>query len=166
MKLEIRKTNKTELAAYVAQAIELARVGMPSYEGSLDPTGSCVFYSRTLHEAFEKYADLKAKGWTLAHHIPVLTGGSHDFVAVKPESVFEADIPAITARAEAAYQREIDQHNAAVKRQDAQEAEVLAEFERREAQRRAQLLIEIRADLTQQQNPRFKRSDDNGYQYR
>ena len=166
MKLEIRKANKTELAAYVAQAIELARVGMPAHEGSLDPTGSTVFYNRTAHAAMERYADLKAAGWTLAHHIPVLTGRSHDFVAIKPESLFELDIPAITVRAEAAYHREIEQHNATLKRQEQQEAEVLAEFERREAERKAQLLTEIRADLAQQQNPRFKRSDDNGYQYR
>ncbi|MGH8386694.1 MAG: hypothetical protein ACRESJ_14550 [Pseudomonas sp.] len=166
MKLNIRKANKVERAAYVAQAIELARVGKPAYEGSLDPTGSTVFYNRTSHEAFEKYADLKAEGWELVHEIPVLTGGLHDFTAKKPESLFQKDIPAITARAEAAYQREIENHNAAVARQERDEAEVMAEFERREAERKAQLLADIRADLSQQQNPRFKRSDDNGYQYR
>lgn len=166
MKLEIRKANKAELAAYVAQAIELARVGAPSYEGSLDPTGSCVFYNRTNHEAFEKYHTLATEGWTLIHEIPVLTGGLHDFTARKPEALFEKDIPAITARAEAAYQREIESHNASVRKQEQNEAEIMAEFERRETARKAQLLAEIRADLDQQQNPRFKRSDSNGFQYR
>ncbi|WP_353740746.1 hypothetical protein WHX55_15710 [Pseudomonas fluorescens] len=165
MKLEIRKANKTELAAYVAQAIQLARVGAPSHEGSVNPTGSCVFYSRTTHEALEKYADLKALGWELEHTIPALTKGLLEFTARKSEELFQKDIPLISAKAEAAYQREIEQHNAAVKRQEQQEAEVMAEFERREAERKAQLLAEVRADLSQQQNPRFKRSDVNGYQY-
>lgn len=166
MKLESRKANKTEQTAYIAQAIKLARVGAPAYEGSLDPTGSTVFYNRTPHEAFEKYALLAAEGWTLIHTIPVLTGGLHDFSATKPEAVFQLDIPQITARAEAAYKAGIESHNAAVARQERDEAEVMAEFERRETERKAQLMADIRADLSNQQNPRFKRSDSNGYQYR
>lgn len=166
MKLETRKANKAEQAAYITRAIEIARVAAPAYEGSLDPTGSTVFYNRTSHEAFEKYANLKAAGWELIHNIPVLTGGLHDFSAKKPEAVFELDIPTITARAEAAYKAEIDSHNAAVARQERDEAEVMAEFERRETERKAKLMAEIRADLSSQQNPRFKRSDLNGYQYR
>lgn len=165
MKLETRKVNKTEQAAYIARAIELARIGAPAYEGSLDPTGSTLFYSRTTHEALEKYSDLKARGWELIHEIPALTNGLHEFSARKPAAVFELDIPQISARAEAAYKAEIESHNAAVARQERDEAEVMAEFERREAERKAQLLADIRADLSQQQNPRFKRSDDNGYQY-
>ncbi|MBT9302512.1 hypothetical protein [Pseudomonas sp. TAE6080] len=166
MKIEQRKANKTEMAAYVAQAIEQARVGLPAYEGSLSPTGSTVFYSRSMAGAFERYADLKAQGWTLMHEIQILTTGTFDFVAKKPEAIFQLDIPQISARAEAAYQREIEQHNAAVKRQEQREAEVIAEFERREAARRAQLLEEVRADIERQTNPRFKRANENGFQYR
>ena len=166
MKLETRKANKTEQTAYVARAIEQARIGLPAHEGSLDPTGSTVFISRTNHEAMERYADLKATGWTLAHHLPVLAGNLHDFTAIKPDTIFELDIPQISARAEAAYKAEIETHNLAVARKEQQEAEIMVEFERREAARRAQLLEDVRADIERQANPRFKRSDVNGYQHR
>lgn len=142
--MTIKKATKTEMAVYVAQAIEQARVGAPAYEGSLDPTGSTVFYNRTQHEAMEKYSDLKAQGWELIHEIPVMTKGLHDFSARKPEALFQLDIPQITVRAEAAYHAWIEKHNAAVLREEQNEKEIMEEFNRREEARKAQLLEDIR----------------------
>jgi hypothetical protein len=144
--LEIIKPNKADQAAYVAQAIEQARIGAPAYEGSANPTGSVVFYNRTAHEAFERWADLKAQGWELIYEIPVFAGKLFDFSARKPEEVFELDIPVITLRAEAAYKAGIEKHNAAVQRQLQDEAEIMAEFERRETARKVKLLEDIREE--------------------
>jgi hypothetical protein len=145
MIIELKQPSKTELAAYVSQAIEQARVGAPSYEGSLDPTGSTVFYNRTSHEALEKYADLKALGWTLIHEIPVLTKGIFDFTARKPDDVFALDIPQISARAEASYLAGIERYNTQIERQQKDDAEILAEYERREAARKACVIEDIKA---------------------
>jgi len=145
MQLSLKTPSKSEQAAYVATAIESARNGPPSYEGSLDPTGSTVFYHSTSHGALERYADLKAQGWTLIHEIPVMTKGIFDFSARKPDAVFALDIPQIETRAIAAYLAGIARHNAQIERQQRDDAEVLQEFERREALRKAKVIEDIKA---------------------
>jgi len=145
VQLSLKQPNKNEQAAFVSQAIEQARIGAPSYEGSLDPTGSTVFYHRTTHEALEHYADLKALGWSLMHHVPVMTKGIFEFAASKPDDVFALDIPQIEARAIAAYLAGIARHNAQIERQARDDAEIMAEFERREEARKARVIDEIKA---------------------
>ena len=134
---QFRKTLKAEQAQYIEQAITLARTANPSYEGSLDPTGSTLFQHRTIHEAFEHYASLKADGWTLEHAIPVCFDKLHSFVANKPDHVFEIDKPLIAHRAEQAYIKEVEDHNKEAQHLKDRAAFVEYEFQRSEEERKA-----------------------------
>lgn len=143
---QFRKILKAEQAEYIEQAIERARTAPAVYEGSLNPTGSTEFFHRTLHEALEHYADLKADGWTLEHTAPVFFNNLHSFVANKPDHVFENDKPMIAQRAEQAYIKQVEDHNKEAQRLKDKAAFVEAEFQRIEAERQANL----RADLERQ----------------
>jgi hypothetical protein len=156
---QTRRILKTEQAEYVQQAIDRARTAPAAYEGSLDPTGSTVFYHTTVHEALEHYAKLHADGWTLQHAAPVFYDKLNSFVAIKPESVFEKDIPQIAARAEAAYAKEVEQHNLNAKKLQERAKEIQLEFDRREEERKALLMAEITKQYDAYQNPTFDRVD-------
>lgn len=147
---QFRKILKAEQAEYIEQAIEFARTAAPQHEGSAHPTGSTIFYVRTTHEALERYADLKADGWTLQHEIPALNTGPLSFVANKPDHVFEIDKPLIAQRAEQSYFKEVEAHNKEAQRLKDKAAFVEAEFQRIEAERQANL----RAELEQQYDSR------------
>lgn len=147
---QFRKILKAEQAEYIEQAIERARHAAPSYEGSLDPTGSTLFQHRTVHEAFEHYADLKSDGWTLEHAIPVCFDKLHSFVANKPDHVFETDKPMIAQRAEQAYLKQVEDHNKEAQRLKDKAAFVESELQRLEAKRQA----DLRAELEEQFNNR------------
>ncbi|WP_146022360.1 hypothetical protein [Pseudomonas sp. FW305-70] len=162
MKLEIRKSNKAEKAAYVEQAIQAARIGLPQHEGSRQPTGRTIYYVQTTHEALERFAQLKAEGWELCNSSTALVVAPQvplSFVAIAPDHVFETYIPLITASAEAAYEKEIIQHNELFKKQEQRAKEVLEEFERRESERKAALMAEIELEVEARHNPRFERAD-------
>ncbi|MNJ21183.1 hypothetical protein D3C77_155290 [compost metagenome] len=140
---QFRKILKAEQAEYIEQAIEFARTDVPQHEGSVQPTGSTIFYVRTIHEALERYADLKAEGWTLQHGIPALDVAPLSFVAIKPDQVFETDKALIAKRAEQAYLREVEAHNKEAQRLKDKSAFVEAEFQRLEAERQATLRAEL-----------------------
>lgn len=152
---QARKVLKAEQAEYIQEAIELARTANPSYEASLDPTGSTLFYHLTTHAALEHYADLKAQGWTLQHLIPACNDKLYSFVAVKPESVFELDIPQIALRAENAYLREIEAHNKVARKEAERVAYIESEFQRREQQRQAQLRAELASEYDSRGKTQF-----------
>lgn len=157
---QTRRILKTEQAAYVQDAIDRARAAPAAHEGSLDPTGSTLFYHRTVHEALEHYADLKAEGWSLEHTAPVFYDKLHSFVAVKPNHVFEKDIPQIAARAEQAYLKVVEDHNKQAKKLQERQAFIESEFERREAERQAALRTEIEREYDSRGRSRFVNSDD------
>lgn len=147
---QFRKILKAEQAEFIEQAILLARTAPAAYEGSLNPTGSTEFYHKTVHEALEHYADLKADGWTLEHTVPVLYNNLHSFVAIKPDHVFEADKALIAQRAEQAYIKEVEAHNKETQRLKDKASYVESEFQRLEAKRQA----DLRAELEEQYNNR------------
>lgn len=140
---QFRKVLKAEQAAYIEQAITLARTAPATYEGSLDPTGSVEFFHLTTHAALEHYADLKADGWTLEHTAPVFYNNLHSFVAIKPDHVFELDKALIAARAEKAYVKEVEDHNKEAQRLKDKATFVEAEFQRIESERKAALRAEL-----------------------
>jgi len=140
---QTRRILKTEQAAYVQDAIDRARTAPAAYEGSLDPTGSTLFHHRTVHEALEHYADLKADGWSLDHGALVFDDKLYSFIAIKPSDVFEKDIPQIALRAEAAYIREVEAHNREAKKLQERAEFIKTEFARREAERQQALMDEI-----------------------
>jgi hypothetical protein len=147
---QFRKILKSEQAEYIQRAIEIARTAPAQYEGSVNPTGSTEFFHRTMHEALEHYATLKADGWTLQHTAPVFYNKLHSFVAIKPDHVFEADKALIVQHAEQAYIKEIEAHNKEAQRLKDKAAFVESEFQRIEAERQAAL----RADLEKQYDNR------------
>jgi hypothetical protein len=149
-----RRILKAEQAEFIRQAIDRARTAPPAYEGSLDPTGSVEFLHKTIHEAFEHYADLKAQGWQLEHSIPVCANKLFSFVAIKPDEVFEADIPQIAVRAEQAYAREVESHNKEAQKHKERAEFIESEFKRLEEQRMTQL----REDLAKQYDNRGRTS--------
>lgn len=159
---QTRRILKTEQAAYVQNAIDRARTAPAAYEGALDQTGSTVFYHTTVHEALEHYADLKAAGWTLQHTAPVFYDKLNSFVAIKPESVFEKDIPQIAARAEAAYIAEVEAHNRQAQKLQERAKEIQLEFDRREEERKALLMAEITKEFDQKARAQFVPAASNG----
>ncbi|MFV3283160.1 hypothetical protein ACNFCI_03720 [Pseudomonas sp. NY15356] len=140
---QFRKVLKAEQHDYIRRAIEIARTAPAAYEGSLDPTGSTIFQHRTIHEALEHYADLKAQGWELEHLTPACNDKLFSFSAKKPEHVFEQDILQIAARAEKAYLKEIEIHNKEAQRLKDKAAFIEAEFNRLEEERKASLRAEL-----------------------
>lgn len=140
---QIRKVLKAEQAQYIEHAIEIARNAPAALEGSLDPAGSVEFYHRTMHEALEHYADLKADGWLLEHTAPVLYNKLFSIVCKKPDHIFELDKPQIAARAEQAYLKSVEEHNKQAKQLQERQAFIEEEFERREEQRKAALRVEL-----------------------
>lgn len=140
---QFRKILKAEQAEFIEQAIVLARTAPAAYEGSLNPTGSTEFYHKTVHEALEHYADLRAEGWTLEHTAPVFYNNLHSFVAIKPDHIFEADKALIAQRAEKAYIKEVEDHNKQAQKLKDKSAFVEAEFQRLEAERQATLRAEL-----------------------
>lgn len=157
---QFRKILKAEQAEYIEQAILLARTAAPQHEGSVRPTGSTMFYARTTHEALERYADLKAEGWTLQHGVPALSCAPLSFVAVKPDHVFEADKPLIAQCAEKDYIREVEVHNKEAQRLKDKTAFVESEFKRLEAERQAALRAELEEQYDNRGRVRFVNSTD------
>lgn len=143
---KIRKVLKAEQAQFIEQAIELARNAPAALEGSLDPTGSVEFYHRTVHEALEHYADLKADGWLLEHTAPVLYNKLFSIACKKPDHIFELDKSQIARRAEQAYLKAVEDHNKEAQRIRDKAAFVESELQRIEKERQATL----RTDLERQ----------------
>ncbi|MBF8731944.1 hypothetical protein IRZ59_16020 [Pseudomonas guariconensis] len=140
---QFRKVLKAEQHDYIQRAIEIARNAPAQYEGSLHPTGSTIFQHRTIHEALEHYADLKAQGWELEHLTPACYDKLFSFSAKKPEHVFEQDIPQIVLNAEKMYLREVEEHNKQAKKLQERKAFVEQEFARLEEERKAKLRTEL-----------------------
>lgn len=140
---QFRKILKAEQAQYIEQAIELARVGNPTYEGSLHPTGSVEFFHRTIAEGMEHWGQLVQDGWTLIHEIPMFADKKFSFCARKPNHVFELDKVHIAQLAEKAYLKEVEDHNKQAKKLQERQAFIEQEFERREEERKAQLRVEL-----------------------
>ena len=157
---QFRKILKAEQAEYIERAIEFARTDIPQHEGSVKLTGSTKFYVRTIHEALERYADLKADGWTLQHSIPALDVAPLSFVAIKPEHVFEADKPLIAKRAEQDYIKEVEAHNKEAQRLKDKADFVESEFNRLEEERKAQLRADLAKQYDNRGRSRFVNSDD------
>ena len=140
---QTRKVLKAEQAEHIQLAIEIARTAPAQHEGTVLPTGSTIFQHRTIHEALEHYADLKAQGWQLEHLNPACYDRLFSFVAKKPEHIFEQDIPQIALNAEKDYLKIVEDHNKQAKQLQERQAFIEEEFERREEQRKAALRAEL-----------------------
>ncbi|MFG0352914.1 hypothetical protein ACF8LD_17945 [Pseudomonas sp. zbq_5] len=138
-KNQTRRILKTEQAAYVQRAIELARTGPAQHEGSLDPTGSTIFQYPTFGAALEGFADLKAQGWKLEPSFCQCFPTLYSVVAIKPDHIFEKEISQIALRAEAAYAKEVEDHNNEVQRLKDKAEFVALGLKRRDEALRAEL---------------------------
>lgn len=159
---QTRRILKTEQAEFVQDAIDRARTAQAQHEGSRRPTGRTIFYVKTPHEALERFADLKTEGWTLDTDATVLLqapGVPLSFTAIKPEAIFDKDIPLIAEYAESAYVEEVERHNREAKRLQERAEAVKAEFERQEEARKAALMVEIAKQYDSNLNPRYVNSE-------
>lgn len=164
-KEQTRRILKTEQAAYVQNAIDFARrSAVAAHEGSLHPTAYTTFYVRTTNEGMERYAELKAEGWTLLDntlHLMAEPGKALSFIAKCPESVFEEIyIPLIAANAEKAYVAEVEAHNREAKKLQERAEFIQQEFQRREAERQQALMDEITKEYDSRGRGRLINSAD------
>ncbi|MFF5866804.1 hypothetical protein [Pseudomonas sp. NPDC012596] len=163
---QTRRILKTEQAAYVQNAIDFARRSSAApHEGSLQPTAYTTFYVTTTNEGLEKYAELKAEGWTLLDntlHLMAVPGKALSLVCKCPESVFETYIPIIAANAEKAYVAEVEAHNRQAQKLQERAKEIQLEFDRREEERKALLMAEITKEFDQKARAQFVPAASNG----
>lgn len=158
-----RKVLQSEQKEHIQRAIEIARHAPAVYEGSLRPTGSTEFVVRNANEALEKFAKLSLEGWTLDTNILNLHVAPNvplTFVAIKPDHVFEADIPVIAQQAERDYVAEVQEHNKRAQALKDKADFIASEFERREAERHAALRAEIEREYDGRGRARYVNGND------
>ena len=140
----VRKVVAAEKSEYVKAAIEFARNNpTPVYEGSRQPTRSVLFTVQTPYDGMVKYAQLASEGWELDinfkfNMIKLSDKAPLQFAALAPMPYFDENImPIIAMSAEAAYEREVAEHNKAVARakadiqhREAVKASIIAEREK------------------------------------
>ena len=151
-----RKLVASEKAEYIKAAIEFARNSpTPVYEGSRTPTRSILFTVLTPYDGMIKYAALAAEDWELDinfkyNMIKLNASAPLQFAAIAPHDYFDEHLmPIIAMSAEAAYEREVAEHNKLVARgkADAQHREVIKAriIAEREAELNAEVDRQIRA---------------------
>lgn len=146
---QFRKVLKIEQAAYIQAAIERAKTALPQHEGSRNPTGRTTFYVTSTFDAMQRWAELSAEGWELDTNSTCLLVAPQTplaFTAIAPDHIFETYLPLIAESAEQNYLREVEDHNKQAQKLKDRAQFVESEFQRREAERLAQL----RADLARE----------------
>lgn len=113
-----RKVVAAEKAEYVKAAVEFAfNSPAPIYEGSRTPTRSVLFTVHTPYDGMVKYAQLASEGWELDinfkfNMIKLSDKAPLQFAALAPQEYFDTVLmPVIVMSAEAAYEREVAEHN-------------------------------------------------------
>lgn len=142
----VRKVVAAEKSEYVKAAVDFAfNNPAPVYEGSRTPTRSVLFTVRTPYEGMTKYAELCKDGWELdinfRYNLEKLSPVAPlQFAALAPQEYFDTILmPVIVMSAEAAYEREVAEHNKQV-------TKAKQEVVHREAVRKA-IIAEREAEL-------------------
>lgn len=166
-----RKVVASEKADYIKAAIEFARNSpAPVYEGSRQPTRSILFTVLTPYDGMTKYAKLAGEGWELDinfkyNMIKLNDRAPLQFAALAPHDYFDEHLmPIIAMSAEAAYEREVAEHNKLVARgkADAQHREVIKAriIAEKEAELNAEVDRQIRGN---KQRPNYEALMNSGF---
>lgn len=166
-----RKIVSAEKTEYVKAAVEFARNSpAPVYEGSRTPTRSVLFTVLTPYDGMIKWAALAAEGWELDinykyNMIKPSDKAPLQFAALAPTSYFDEHLlPVIALSAEAAYDREVANHNKEV-------AKIKADAQHREAikasiiaEREKELNTEVERQMRgNKQRPDYESLMSNGF---
>lgn len=151
---ELRKYNKTEMAAHVEgcfAAYEMTSV-MEGMELAV-PAALVTFSAQTPDLAFAKVAELLAKEFTVpSHGVQTTTqpSGFTTFTLRRPQAEIDADKAGLwKLKAEADYKAAIDRHNAKVQKEADEAAAIAQEKER--------LIAEFYAEMERQAEENVKR---------